>query len=201
MLRGFSKPKAAFPDITLESTRIFMRPPSLQDWKIWAELRSVNQARIQPFEPQWPNEPFSQELFKKRLARQSREWTLGHANTFLIFKKGSAQLIGGMNINNICRGAAQYASLGYWIDQAHEGHGYMAESIKLTLRHCFETLGLHRVNAACLTHNERSKRTLLKAGFKEEGFAEKYIQINGAWQDHVLFGLPIENWLDYHSSN
>ncbi len=194
MLGGLAKSKTAFPDVFLQSQRIFMRPPSLSDWQSWAVVRAVNQDHVQPFEPQWPQDAFSRDLFKRRLTRQAREWNLGHANAFLIFKRGDGQLIGGMNINNICRGAAQYAALGYWIDQDHEGQGYMTESLDLTLHYCFETLGLHRVNASCLAHNERSRNALVKAGFQKEGFAEKYLQINGKWQDHVLYGLPIENW-------
>ncbi|HOO82359.1 MAG TPA: GNAT family protein [Alphaproteobacteria bacterium] len=194
MLLGFKKQDSEFPDISLQCARVLMRPPTLTDWPEWVKVRAVNQDHIQPFEPLWPSEPFTQDLFKRRLARQIREWELGHANAFLIFKRDNGQLIGGMNINNICRGAAQYASLGYWIDWNHEGRGYMAESLALTLRYCFETLGLHRVNASCLAHNTRSRNVLVKAGFQEEGMAEKYLQINGEWQDHILFGLPIEHW-------
>lgn len=194
MLRRLKKPSLEFPDLVLESERLFMRPPSPDDWAAWAKVRRANQDHIQPFEPLWPQEPFSEALFQRRIERQSQEWALGYAQAFLIFKREDGALIGGMNINNICRGAAQYAALGYWIDKAHEGQGYMAEAIALTLAHCFETLGLHRVNASCLPHNIRSKKTLIMAGFKQEGFAEKYLQINGVWEDHLLFGLPIEEW-------
>ena len=104
-------------------------------------------------------------------------------------------MIGGMNVNNICRGAAQYATLGYWISEDHQGQGYMSEALRLTLQFCFERLKLHRVNAACLPNNARSENLLRRAGFKHEGFAEKYISINGAWRDHVLYGLNVENWV------
>ncbi len=194
MMWGKPKSQALFPEIDLHGFRTMMRPPSLEDWAEWAEVRQRNESHIQPFDPRWPEKAFTYDLFTRRVHRQAREWDLGLANAFLIFKLDDNRLIGGMNINNICRGAAQYASLGYWIDQDHEGQGYMAESLRITLQYCFESLGLHRVNASCLPHNHRSKNTLLKAGFKEEGFAEKYLQIDGRWQDHELFGLPIENW-------
>jgi ribosomal-protein-alanine N-acetyltransferase len=53
----------------------------------------------------------------------------------------------------------------------------------------FRTLGLHRLEAACIPDNAPSRRLLVKAGFAEEGFAQAYLKINGAWRDHVLFGL------------
>ena len=193
MFWGQTKQEELFPDITLYATRIFMRPPELTDWQQWANVRAENKKRIQPFEPSWSAHYQSEEFFQRRLARQAREWDLDKANAFLIFRR-DGRLIGGMNINNISRGAAQFASIGYWIDEEHEGQGYMAEALQLTLKYCFEDLGLHRVNASCLPNNTRSKKTLLRAGFKEEGMAEKYLQINGKWQDHELFGMPIERW-------
>jgi ribosomal-protein-alanine N-acetyltransferase len=194
MIWGKAKPQALFPDVHLCGFRILMRPPALEDWQQWASVREANIDHIQPFDPLWPENAFTYDLFQRRTHRQAREWDLGLSNAFLIFKNKGEKLIGGMNINNICRGAAQYAALGYWIDKDHEGRGYMAEALKMTLQYSFEGLGLHRVNASCLPHNTRSKNTLLKAGFKKEGFAEKYLQINGHWQDHELIGLPVEDW-------
>jgi ribosomal-protein-alanine N-acetyltransferase len=39
-----------------------------------------------------------------------------------------------------------------------------------------------------------SRRVLEKNGFQEEGYAENYLQIDGKWADHVLFGLTRERW-------
>ena len=53
----------------------------------------------------------------------------------------------------------------------------------------FRTLGLHRIEAACLTANQASRALLLRRGFREEGLARRYLLINGAWSDHLLFAL------------
>jgi ribosomal-protein-alanine N-acetyltransferase len=45
------------------------------------------------------------------------------------------------------------------------------------------------MNAATLPHNRKSQTMLLRLGFSEEGFAKKYIQIDGRRQDHILYGL------------
>ncbi len=186
------------PDYILMNDRIIMRPPLLEDWQEWARVRGANRDYLTPFEGAWPEECLGEEFYKLRLKLQVQEWKAEQKNFFLIFKKDSAgeagALIGGMNINDITRGIAQYASLGYWISQDYEGQGYMSEAMDLTLKYCFEFAKLHRVHASCLAHNETSRKLLLRFGFKEEGKAEKYLQVNGRWQDHVLFGLPIENW-------
>jgi ribosomal-protein-alanine N-acetyltransferase len=191
---GQSKEKDLFPEISLRGPRVFLRPPLTDDWPQWAEIRGRCRNYLQPFEPLWTTQTLTQKSFERRLARQSHEWAAAEAHAFLIFQNSDGCLIGGMNINNICRGAAQYASLGYWIDEAKQGQGLMFDAMALTIAYCFENLELHRINASTLPHNERSKSLLLKSGFSEEGFAKHYLQINGKWQDHILYGLPREFW-------
>ena len=69
------------------------------------------------------------------------------------------------------------------------GRGLMSEAVRAVLPFGFDTLNLHRIEAACLPTNEPSLRLLRKSGFSEEGFARGYLKINGDWQDHVLFAM------------
>lgn len=196
-----SRPSVEMPAVSLEGMRVTMRPPKFSDWREWAEVRRKNQDYLKPFEPRWAEDCFTKEFYLRRLKRQIVDWHRERGQPFLIFKKpgldGEApRLIGGMNVNNICRGAAQYAALGYWIDESHQGQGYMSEALRLILRYAFDDIGLHRVNASCLPDNKRSKKLLLRAGFAEEGFAKRYLSIDGRWQDHVLFGITVEDFED-----
>lgn len=184
----------ALPDTLIAGERVILRPPKLDDWPQWADIRGRNKDRLQPYEPTWAKNSLEKEFFKKRLMRQYMEWKTDHARPFLIFKAEDHALIGGININNICRGAAQYASLGYWIDADHEEQGYMREALAMIIRYCFEDMKLHRIHAACLPDNTGSHALLRGAGFQEEGFAPRYLYINGAWRDHVLFGLCCEDY-------
>jgi ribosomal-protein-alanine N-acetyltransferase len=65
----------------------------------------------------------------------------------------------------------------------------MFKAVKALIPFIFTTLGLHRIEAACLPENGPSRNLLVKAGFREEGIAKRYLQINGQWSDHVLFAL------------
>lgn len=185
------------PSVHLEGERIIMRPPLPGDYRAWRDVRAGNKDFLQPYEPLWPSGCLKRDFFERRLLRQYQSWQAGTGRYFLIFSKDNDVLIGGMNINHICRAAAQYASLGYWLDRNHQGKGYMAEALDLTLYHTFQDLRLHRVNASCVPSNKRSRNCLIRAGFMEEGRAVKYLEINGRWQDHILFGLPVENWLEH----
>ena len=184
----------ALPDIRLKGTRIHMRPPRREDWHEWAMLRSRNAGFLKPWEPTWDEDSLTEEYYERRLRRQVREWKNDQTYPFLIINNEDDKIIGAFNINNVARGAAQFASLGYWVDEKQQRYGYMFEAGRLLIDYAFTTLQLHRLQAGCLPENVRSRSLLTKLGFKEEGFAARYIQIDGLWRDHVLYGLPIEDW-------
>lgn len=188
------EPASALPDIRLTGTRVSLRPPRQSDWHEWAMLRSHNSGFLQPWEPTWDPDCLTEEYYDKRFRRQVREWRDDRTYPFLITLHDSDALIGAINLNNISRGAGQQASLGYWIGENHQRHGYMTEAGRLIMEFAFTELKLHRLNAGTLPENTRSRSMLTRLGFKEEGFAARYIQIDGLWRDHVLYGLPIEDW-------
>ena len=108
---------------------------------------------------------------------------------FFVYEQGSDQLLGGITLSNVRRGVSQSGSVGYWMGEPHAGKGHMSEAVGLLLHFAFESLGLNRVEAACLLHNDASRRLLGKLGFKEEGIARRYLCINGRWQDHVMHAI------------
>ena len=73
--------------------------------------------------------------------------------------------------------------------EAYAGRGYMSRGVRAAANFVFATLRLHRLEAACLPHNEASMRLLQSVGFRHEGYARSYLRINGKWQDHILYAL------------
>ncbi|TIM75611.1 MAG: GNAT family N-acetyltransferase, partial [Mesorhizobium sp.] len=69
----------------------------------------------------------------------------------------------------------------------YSGRGLMTDAVKVVTRFAFDTLRLHRIEAACIPDNARSIRVLEKAGFRREGLLRSYLRINGIWQDHYLY--------------
>lgn len=174
-------------DMRLDTQRLYLRPAILKDYAQWADVRARNESFLKPYEPAWPASCLREEFFAQRVERLSQDWLSGDSFTFLIFERDI--LIGGINLNNIVRGAAQHASLGYWLDEQKQGQGYMGEAARAVIAYGFGACRLARVNAATLPHNMRSRRMLERLGFAEEGFAKAYIQINGVREDHVLYGF------------
>jgi len=185
----------SYADVRLEREAVFLRPAMLDDYSQWLDVRSKNQLFLRPFEPQWPKDCLTKDFFYRRVENLKTQWNSDKTYNFLVFEKHAKNLVGGINVNNVCRGAAQYGSLGYWLSQDCQGKGYMTMAGKAALEFSFFEIGLHRMNAATLLHNQKSKNLLHRLGFVEEGMAKKFVQINGLRQDHLLFGLNADDFL------
>lgn len=180
----------------LRGARLLLRGPQSRDYVAWRDLRRNSYAFLKPYEPRWSENDLARNVYMARLRRGRVEARKGTDIAFFIFdaRSGAEQLVGGITLSNIRRRAAQYANLGYWMGRDFAGQGLMTEAVGLIVPFAFETLGLHRLHAAFLPGNDASRRVLEKNGFVEEGYAENYLQIDGRWADHVLFGLTRERY-------
>jgi ribosomal-protein-alanine N-acetyltransferase len=173
---------------------VALRHPHSSDFDAWARLRNESREHLQPWEPTWGPDELTRSAYRRRLARYAQEIREDRGYPFWVFST-AGDLIGGCTLSNVRRGVSQTASMGYWTGVSFAGKGLMTAAVRAVLAHAFGPLNLHRVEAACLPTNDASRRVLAKAGFKEEGFAQGYLKINGKWNDHLLFGIVEENWV------
>ena len=61
-------------------------------------------------------------------------------------------------------------------------------------RYAFEDLHLHRLQISIIPRNRSSHRVVEKLGIRSEGVALRYLEINGAWEDHVRYAITSEEW-------
>lgn len=120
---------------------------------------------------------------------------------FLVCRRDDDAILGMVAISQIARGNLQSAYLGFRIGAAHAGRGYMTQALPLVLRHAFDTLGLHRLEANIQPGNEASIRLVRRAGFTHEGFSRRYLKINGRWRDHERWAILREDWLERRRSS
>jgi ribosomal-protein-alanine N-acetyltransferase len=99
-----------------------------------------------------------------------------------------------MNVSSIQRGPFQNAYVGYWIDERMAGKGYTPEALVVAMRFAFEDLRLHRLQIAIIPRNRPSRRVVEKLGLRLEGIAERYLEINGVWEDHMRYAITTEEW-------
>ena len=173
----------------IRAGRVYMRPPQRRDCRKWLNIRAESRKFLQTWEPTWPADSLTRKAFFRRLKTYAFQSNTDTGYVFLVFRQEDHALIGSIAINDVRRGVAQNCSIGYWVGEQYAGNGYMTEALSGLLPIIFLRLKIHRIEAACLPNNEASQALLEKIGFRREGFAERYLKINGTWQDHILYGL------------
>lgn len=186
-MRGLTFPGGQQPVIRGEG--VYLRYPRIGDYPAWAKLRGESRQFLTPWEPVWADDELTRGAFRRRIKRYQKETRLDSAYVFFVLRERDDVLLGGCTLSNVRRGVTQCCTLGYWIGAKFARQGYMTAAAKALIPFVFKTLGLHRIEAACLTDNEPSKNLLARTGFRQEGLARRYLLINGAWADHLLFAL------------
>lgn len=149
------------------------------------EYYKKNKNHLAPFEPTKDNNFYTVEAQRRFLNKSYREFLNGTNVDLGIFKE--ERLIGKIKISRILHGSFKNGVLGYSIDENEQGKGYMKESVNLVLKYAFDECELHRIEASALVSNEKSRRVLTKCGFKLIGINERYLLINGKWEDHATY--------------
>jgi [ribosomal protein S5]-alanine N-acetyltransferase len=180
----------------LYGARIMLRPLVPNDFPVWTDLRLRNEAWLLPWEPQrlghLSDPTRDREAFSSRCAARDRERQVGTAYGFGLFV--DSVLVGEVNLNNVIRGAMQSGTVGYWIDRDRAGNRYVAEAVVVLARFAFQELRLHRIEICIVPRNSNSRRVMEVLQIREEGVAQRYLEIAGVWEDHVRYGLTVEEW-------
>lgn len=155
-----------------------IRPLVEADAQALLELRIANRAFVAPFDPERLESFFT-------LAAQSEVARNPDGLRFAILD-GEA-LAGTISLSNVAYGSFRSANVGYWVSADRNGRGLATRAVAELVELAFREIGLHRLEAGTLVDNIGSQRVLEKNGFEQIGLARKYLRINGAWRDHLLF--------------
>jgi ribosomal-protein-alanine N-acetyltransferase len=181
---------------TLIGRRVVLRPLVAEDFPAWREVRRRNADWLLKWEPQRiagaPDPVESRDAFAVRCGARQRERQLGTGYGYGIFVEG--HFSGEINLSIVQRGPFQSAYVGYWIDEARAGQGLMPEAVVCLCRFAFEDLHLHRVQISIIPRNTASRRVVEKLDLRDEGVAQRYLEIDGVWEDHIRYAMTAEEW-------
>lgn len=178
-------------EILVADKSLYLRQPAEGDFAAWVELRRNSRNFLVPWEPMWPEDDLTRIGYRRRLKAYDYQRQNGTGRTYFIFNRVTHTLLGGISLTRITHGTTRSAMLGYWMGVDHAGKGHMRKSVPAVVKFAFENLKLKRVEAACVPGNDTSINLLKKCGFREEGFARQYLEINGKREDHILLAtLP-----------
>ncbi len=176
----------------IESDRLYMRHPKLDDAEAFIRVMSASKALHDP----WVDPPLEKEHFEFYCEVAQSKETEG----YLICEKASDAIVGVINLNQIVYGVLCNVSFGYYIAAEYANRGYMREAVLRMLDFAFRDKKLHRVEANIQANNLYSKRLVKKLRFRYEGLSEKYIWIKGQWCDHERYAMTVEDYIKKHLS-
>ena len=183
--------------LELVGPRVLLRPLRVEDWAAWREIRERGRDWLEQWEPRL--EPgtadpvVDREAFRVRCNAWDRQRNFDAAYGFGMYLH-DGRLIGEVSLGSVQRGPFQTAYVGYWIDEAHAGRGYVPEGVVVALRYAFDVLALHRIEAAIVPRNTASRKVVEKLELRQEGIAERFLQIQGVYEDHVRYAITSEEY-------
>ncbi|WP_028050813.1 GNAT family N-acetyltransferase [Cellulomonas sp. URHD0024] len=182
---------AGWPAVLVDGA-VRLRPLRRRDQDAWMELRQINAGWLEPWDATSPT-PLtgprpSFGSFVRTLASQARA---GTTLPFAIDLDGA--LVGQLTVSSIVYGSLRSAAIGYWVSEHVAGRGITPTAVALATDHCFDALGLHRVEVNIRPENRPSLRVVEKLGFRDEGVRERFLHIQDHWCDHRSFALTVED--------
>lgn len=165
-----------------------------RDAQALVDVQVRNRAFLTPWDPAREPGFFTLAGQREVIVRSHEAARQDLAYGFAILERTTGDLVGRVNVSNVVRGAWHNCTIGYFVDEARNGRGYATEAVCLAVGFAFARAGLHRVQAAVMPRNVRSIRVVEKAGFRFEGLARSYLQIDGVWEDHGIYAVTVEEW-------
>src|SRR3954470_23109865 len=171
-----------------------LHPLRRRDAAEWSRVRLANEDWLAPWEPSaalsWKlrHTPVAYRAMRRTVAHRAR---LGTSLPFAVRVEG--RLAGQVTIDNVVRGALRSGYLGCWMDREPAGRGMGSLAVALVCDHAFGPVGLHRVQADIRPENGPSQRLVERLGFQREGLLRRYLDIDGAWRDHLAYALLAED--------
>lgn len=168
---------------------VTLRPLRRRDAKSLQSLLVADRAWLSPWEATTPGirYPVDARSLVSNLLHQVRH---GTGLAFIVEYEGA--IAGQLNVANILHGSVSSGTIGYWIAKRYAGQGIMPIAVALAIDYLFDELHLHRVEIDIRPENEASLRIVQKLGLRQEGLKERFIHIDGAWRDHLVFGITQE---------
>ncbi len=175
--------------LRIEGKHIYLRFLEEKDAEAMKQLYLRNKEFFQQYSPKRDEAYYTYDRHLTSIKNSIESRKIDKEYSFGLFLKETGQLIGDIDLTGILRDVLQSCYIGYSLDCAHNGKGYMTEAVKLVVDYGFKQLHLHRIVAGVMPTNSGSIRVLEKAGFEKEGIARKNVKINGKWQDHVELSI------------
>ncbi|RTZ16683.1 30S ribosomal protein S5 alanine N-acetyltransferase [Vibrio aquaticus] len=173
---------------------IVLRTAEPTDGKLISDYFIANKEHLKSWEPKREEAFYTEAGWTQRLVKLNELHRMGLGYYLLIIDRHTNEMLGTVSFSNLSRFPFHACNMGYSLADGAQGRGVMTVAVKLATNYMFRIQNMHRIMASYMPRNKRSESVLERIGFKQEGFAEKYLLINGEWEDHNLTSLVNPNW-------
>ena len=181
----------------LVTPRLVLRLANAEDAGHVADYVRRNREHFVLAQPTRSRDYYTVMYWRTRIAANRQDFLNDKSCVFFVFnRRQKNEIVGHVQFSAVQRASAQSCYLGYGVDRDKEGHGYMVEAIGRAIQFAFKNMNLHRICANYMPTNVRSGRLLERLGFVVEGYARRYLRINGQWEDHILTTKINESWVE-----
>ncbi|HUY79379.1 MAG TPA: GNAT family N-acetyltransferase [Ktedonobacterales bacterium] len=170
----------------LRGERVLLRPYRAEDADDLYAAIEASRDHLRPFLP------FADETEAQSgdwLARVRARWLLREGMAVGVWEIASERYLGGSHLHSH-NWEIGFFEIGYWLRADAEGHGYMAETVRLLTDYAFTALGANRVQIRCDARNTRSAAVAERCGFVREALLRNDSRgADGSLRSTLVFAL------------
>jgi ribosomal-protein-alanine N-acetyltransferase len=178
-----------YANILIETQHLYVRSLRITDCAAWLKIRSSNYEYLQEREPIWDMDALTYQSYYRLVNDLMTSFSIGNYYSLGVFEKNTHQLVGGFEISNLMYWPKQSATIGYWIGKEYTGQGYATQTLANMTQWALKHFNLIKIEAGTMISNAASQKILTKVGFAKEGLSHCYGEINGIYEDHILWGI------------
>ncbi len=187
--QGPASPEERLPE-RLDTERLTIRLWTDDDAPSLHEVVTANVEHLRPWMPWIAFEPLSVDDRRKLIAEWKKSHVEGTDATFGIFLGDTP--IGASGLHR--RIGPTGIEIGYWIDQAHEGRGYVTEVARALTTAAFSQPNIERVEIHHDVANIRSGGIPERLGYERVGEEPRELEAPGEDGSTVIWRMSISAW-------
>lgn len=173
---------------TLEGERVLVRPYRADDAEVLRAAVDESREHLRPWLPFADLHQTTEET-RDWIVQGMAQWLLRENMNLSIWARADGAYLGGIGLHPRDWDIG-YFEIGYWLRRSAEGHGYMAEAVRLLTDFAFDRLHANRVEIRCDARNQRSAAVPQRLGFVREALLRNHARAtNGSLRDTLIFAL------------
>ncbi len=126
----------------------------------------------------------------------NRQYKKGTYADWGVFLKSEDRLIGTTGFADFDF-EHNVGEVGYVLNPAYQGHGYMSEAVSTVLSVAFDRIGLERVDLRIMEENKPSMRLAKRLGFDFVRIGEEPLNVKGVDRIIHYYSLTKEKWKNF----